>query len=254
MYRDFAERYSEFEDHHWWFRGRRKVLRALMEDLDWRVGLRVLEIGVGSGTSMQTLYPEGVEVYGLEPDVRNAEIARRRTQRPVYVGALERLPEEVRTEPFDVVTLFDVLEHLPDDVGALRRLRELLRPEGKLVLTVPAYMWLWSRHDVVNEHYRRYTARELARKLGEAGYRVCRVTYFNTLMLIPIAVFRWVSNVAGQIRPPKPAQRVPSDFEFRTGPLDTLWACIFALEAPWLRRWNLPAGVSVFGLAQRGPG
>ena len=143
----------EVDEHHWWYRGRRRIIRAELERLPLRAGARVLDAGCGSGRTLDELADYG-EVHGIELDPQAAEAARARRQGEVEVGRLEELPWDDAT--FDLITCLDVIEHTPDDRVTLAELRRVCKPGGWLLVTVPAYQALWSLHDDANHHYRRY--------------------------------------------------------------------------------------------------
>lgn len=247
MDRAYAEQYASFEEKHWWFRARRVILRRLLEQtVDWRPEINVLEIGTGPGLNLYSLYPPDCRLQGMEPDAGNAEIAARRGPVPVSVGTVEEMPVNLRSEQFDVITMFDVLEHIQDDHAALARVAERLRPAGTLVLTVPAFQWLWSGHDLVNQHFRRYTRAELVAKLRAAGYEVNRATYFNALLFPPIALARLAGRVFKRHETPA------SDFKEGSKTADALLYKIFAAESAWLSRgWSFAFGVSIFAAARK---
>jgi SAM-dependent methyltransferase len=243
----FAARYAELERRHWWFRARRCVLKALLAaDAPARPGLKVLEIGCGPGANLREVYPEGAELSAVEPDRGNAELAGRESRAHVLTGTAEALPDAVRNATFDLICLFDVLEHLEDDGAAVRELSKLLRPGGILAATVPAFASLWGRQDVVSRHFRRYTRRALIRLLHTEGVEIVRATYFNTFLFLPVAVSRW----AAQPRRASPGEtRV--DFDF-----DPAWARqilyrVFSAEAALLPRVSFPFGVSVYASARK---
>lgn len=246
---EYATRYVEFEKTHWWFRARRRILKALIDQgVDWGRVSQVLEIGAGSGANLAELYPEGVELTGIEPEAPSAELARQRGIATVHTGMLEEAPGLLEGVSFDVVSLFDVLEHVEDDQAALSILQGLVRPEGWLVLSVPAYQWLWSRHDDVNHHFRRYTRRQLVDRVSAAGFQVHTATYFNTLLFPPIAALRLLSKLW---RPQ--GDSGSSDMDLPSGGLNELLYRIFSLERGALKHCSLPFGVSLFVLARRTP-
>jgi SAM-dependent methyltransferase len=175
------------DEHHWWYRGRRRIIAAELDRLPLRAGARVLDAGCGSGRTLQDLRAYG-EVAGIELSELAAEHARERQLGEVRVGRVESLPWE--DDSFDLVTCLDVLEHTPDDRVALRELRRVTKRGGWLLLTVPAYPSLWSTHDVVNHHYRRYTRRLLRHAATDAAWRVERLTSFNSLLLPAAAAVR----------------------------------------------------------------
>jgi SAM-dependent methyltransferase len=244
---DYVRQYDSFEQRHWWFRVRRIILKGLLErHAGWKPGLRVVEVGTGPGETLQALYPADVVLAGVEPDASSAELAATRSGVPVWVGTVERLPPEVAREQPDLICLFDVLEHIQDDDGALDILREWLADGGRLALSVPAYNWMWGQQDVVNMHCRRYTRGDLCRKLEQHGFTVVRATYFNSILFPFIALFRLLARL-----PPWRNRPAHSDFDYSAGPFDRLLYGLFRLEWPLLKYVNLPFGGSCFVLARK---
>lgn len=242
----YAEQYSGYEQHHWWFRARRVILRRLLaKEIAWRPGMNVLEIGCGPGLNLYSLYPADCHLSGMEPEPENAAIAGKRGKVPVYVGTVEAMPAELQRQKFEVITMFDVLEHIRDDAEALQSVMQRLVPGGYLVLSVPAYQWMWGQQDVVNLHFRRYTGGQLVERLEEAGFEVQRVTYFNSLLFPPIAAVRLLARLFTSDK-----QAAKSDFEYSSGGLGEVLYRIFAAEAGWLERLSFPFGVSVFAVAR----
>jgi SAM-dependent methyltransferase len=175
------------DDRHWWYRGRRRVVRAVLDSLAIPKAARLLDAGAGSGRTLDELAAYA-HVAGIELNPVGVEAARSRGHQDVTEAAVEAIPHPDAT--FHVVTCLDVIEHTPDDVRSLRELRRVTRPGGALVVTVPAYPWLWSRHDELNRHYRRYTRRSLRRAAEAASWRVERMTGFNAAYLLPAAAVR----------------------------------------------------------------
>jgi SAM-dependent methyltransferase len=172
------------EDRHWWYRGRRKVLERAIADLRLPAAARILDAGCGSGRNMVELARHG-SVTGIDLSDTSVCLARDRAAGEVVEGSVLDLPFE--DDRFDLVVSLDVIEHLEDDLGALRELRRVVAPGGSLLVTVPAYQWLWSGHDEINHHHRRYTRCSLQRVAEQAGSEQVRTTYFNTVLL-PVAI------------------------------------------------------------------
>lgn len=231
----------EVDEHHWWYRGRRRVIRAELDRLALPADALVLDAGCGSGRTMEDLLEYG-RVYGVEVDPGATEIARARGVGEVRTGRLEELPFDDDT--FDLITCLDVLEHVADDHVALQELRRVCKPEGWLLATVPAYPALWSLHDRINHHYRRYERRTLREAALDAGWSMRLVTSFCIFLLAPAAVVRL-------------AQRGRTEDGYKPdltiGPawLNTILEQPLRLEASWLARGaTLPAGLSLLALLQ----
>jgi 2-polyprenyl-3-methyl-5-hydroxy-6-metoxy-1,4-benzoquinol methylase len=232
----------DVDEHHWWYRGRRRVIRAELDRLQLLRGARILDAGCGSGRTLEELVRYG-EVSGIELDSEAAEVAQARGHGEVLIGRLEELPWPDDT--FDLITCLDVIEHTPDDRTTLRELRRVCKPGGWLLLTVPAYQALWSVHDEANHHYRRYGRRALRDSAVDAGWRVNRMTSFNGLLLAPAAAVRLAQR----------GRRADSNYtpDLKLGPgwLNTLLEEPLRIEAGWLRRGRtLPAGLSLLAVLE----
>jgi SAM-dependent methyltransferase len=184
MDRDYELQTHRAEDRHWWYRGRRSVLERVISDLRLPPGARILDAGCGSGRNMVEFARHGV-VTGIELSPTSVCLARERHTGEVIEGSVLEMPFDAGA--FDLAASLDVIEHLEDDLQALRELRRSVAPGGSLLVTVPAYQWLWSGHDEINHHHRRYTRRSLQRVAEQAGWEQVRTTYFNSLLL-PVAI------------------------------------------------------------------
>jgi SAM-dependent methyltransferase len=237
----------EVDEHHWWYRGRRAIIRSELARLPLRRPAVVLDAGCGSGRTMQELVGFG-EVHGLELDPEAAELARGRGHGEVHTGRLEELPWP--PDSFDLITCLDVIEHTPDDGATLSALREVCKPGGWMLITVPAYPSLWSLHDVANHHYRRYSRRTLRAVAEGSGWRVVRLSSFNSLLLAPAAAVRLAQrrrlrNIDGSYTP-----------ELKLGPawLNGVLERPMRAEARWLSRGHtLPVGLSLLAVLQNPP-
>jgi SAM-dependent methyltransferase len=232
----------DVDEHHWWYRGRRRIIRAELDKLPLPAGAQILDAGCGSGRTLQELADYGT-VRGLELNPEAAEVARGRGVGEVVIGRLEELPWDDAT--FDLLTCLDVLEHTPDDRATLRELRRVTKPGGWLLLTVPAYPSLWSTHDEVNHHFRRYGRDTLSSAASDAGWQVRRLTSFNSLLLAPAAAVRLSQR---RRRKRSGAEHIP---ELRLGPtwLNGVLERPLLIEARWLERGRtLPAGLSLLAV------
>ena len=186
---------------------------------------------------------------GVDIDDEAVGYCRERGLQNVRLGEAAKLPFD--DGGFDLVTALDVVEHLTDDTAAFKEMRRVLRPEGYLLVTVPAHMFLWGDQDEVNLHKRRYGAAELRDRLTASGFEVLRLSYMNALLFPPIAVIRFLRRLEHRLRPRIPHQ---SDFRYPAPrPVNFLLGHVFAAEGPILRRTDIPFGVSILALARKGP-
>lgn len=233
------EQMAAVEDVHWWFLGRRAVIQAALNGVPQTGQARVLDAGCGSGGNL-TAYTGYGPVFGVDTEPGALARAQSRGFAGVGVASLAALPW--RDAAFDLVCATDVIEHVEDDVGALRELRRVTAPGGHLLVTVPAYRWLWSDSDVQLGHQRRYTAPEINERCREAGWTLVRTSYFNTTLLPAIAAVRWV-------RKKRRSGFAPTELE-QTGPTaNKVLRWPMAFEARLVKSGvRLPTGVSIVSL------
>lgn len=237
------EAYERAGDEHWWFQGRRRILAGLLEGWQPPIAGRILDVGPGYGVNTAVLARHGpVTAVDLDPVSLAACVAR---------GAHDTVLADATDPPFgdatfDLVAGLDVLEHLDDDAGALGEWHRILHDDGRLLVTVPAFPCLWGRQDVLAEHRRRYGKRQLRNLLEGNGFRVERLSFFNTLLFPPIAMARLAMRPFLDDAPGRSDLDVPAPFGLNGG-----LARLFGCEAHVLRRVNLPIGVSLVALARR---
>jgi SAM-dependent methyltransferase len=228
----------EEDRRHWYFRGRLAVLSAIFDRVLPRGGCRIVELGCGTGNVLHTLARFG-ETVGVEHDEALRAVARGNGL-DVRPGTL---PDDVPLPDgsADAVLLLDVIEHLDDDLAALRTARRLVRSGGMVIVTVPAYAWLWSGHDVALGHRRRYTARRLRNVLREAELRVQHLGYFNTVLFPAIAAVRGAKRLAGACG---------HDLGHPPDVINRTLTSLFAFERHLVLRPGLPFGCSVLAVAR----
>lgn len=241
-----AELYAQLatlEDHHWWFMGRRRILQsAILRLVSLPRPARILDAGCGTGGNLAMLSEFG-SVVGLEMVSEGAKRAHGRQVAAVCQGRLpDNLPFPGNT--FDLAVALDVLEHLDDDEAALQALRALVKPGGSVLLTVPAFSFLWSHHDEVHHHRRRYTLSEVARKLVRAGLRVDYGSYFNTC-LFPVVTLVRLCKSKLKIHPQS------SDLSLPARPANALLRSIFGFERHLIGLIRFPLGVSILAVGTK---
>lgn len=225
------------EDIHWWHVAK----RALVSDLLPRHSLRrILDVGCGGGALMQLLSSRAI-VYGLDSSPISLRSAKDRGFTTLSAADATALP--FSDDVFDAVMALDVIEHLESPHAVLREMRRVLHPDGTVIVTVPAYTWMWSYADQLLGHYRRYTRKRLVRELIEAGFTIGRATYFHS-WLLPIAwVFRRVKGALGKVGS-------TDDFPLRPLP-NRLLLGVTRAELRLLLKMNLPFGLSIAATARR---
>ena len=229
---------------HWWYRARRALVGELLAGR-LEPGARVIDVGCGTGDNLPALEDAaGRTVVGVELSPYAVRHAPRSAAGDVRVGVsrAEHLP--FRTGSADLVTSMDVIEHLDDD-AALAEYRRVVRPGGLVLLTVPAYPWLWSHHDDWAAHLRRYTRRTLVDAVVRAGLQPLRTTYFNSFLVPPAAVMRRT--------PVRRLITVEQDEVGAASPMvDRVMTGLAAGERRWTRGGrSVPFGLSIVTLAER---
>lgn len=228
------------DEYHWWYRGRRRLINAALKRVALPEPARILDAGCGSGRTLDELAVHG-QVSGLDISETAAAVARSRGHADIRVGRVEELPWDDDT--FDLIVSLDVIEHTPDDRVTLGELRRVTRPGGFALITVPAYQMLFSAHDVVNHHYRRYARTTLDTAASDAGWKTQFTTYFNSILLPPAAIVRLVQRRSRE----QPKAR--SDFEMTPAWMSGLLELPMRGEAAWVQSGRrLPAGLSLLAL------
>lgn len=230
----------ELEDRHWWFRGRWAVIEALIGRLRLPPSPEILDAGCGTGGNLQR-YARMGRAVGVDPSPEAVRFCRERSLEPVEQAGLESLPFE--DGRFDLICATDVLEHVEAEGEALAELLRVAAPGGALLLTVPAYQWLWTAEDERLHHFRRYTRRRLREAVERAGWRTEAATYFNSILLPAIAAARLIPR----------RDDGTADLERTPDALNGALSIPMRLEARLIGAGaRLPAGVSI-GIVCRKP-
>ena len=246
MDRVVFDRMAAHDTTHWWYRARRDILADYLTRFgDLPAKAHILEIGCGTGHNLPMLSQFGkVDAIEIDPTARS--MASERLGKPVGAAPLPALPGVPRGT-YDLIAVLDVVEHVEDDVGALQAMAQCLAPGGKILITVPAHAWMWSAHDVVNHHHRRYSKATLRRAIEQAGLSPRKLGYFNSLLFPLAATARVLGRLTGRDysddSPPPPA-------------VNSLFERVFRLERHLVGRVPMTPGVSIVTLAEpaAGPG
>lgn len=244
MDRVVYDRMNELEARHWWFVSRRKVIAALIDRMPqaWP-DFAILEAGCGTGGNLLTLAHYG-KVDAFEYDATARQQAIEKTKMDVCFGAL---PDEVPFDGrrYDLIGLFDVLEHVEADVASLAALRELLSDRGVILVTVPAFQWLWSQHDERHHHMRRYTRASLAEAARKAGLKVRYSSYFNFFLFPAAIAMRTFKRLSGSSTPD---DTMPRPF------VNRILTAVFSSERHLIGRIRLPVGLSLAAVLEKAEG
>ena len=243
MEKDFEKKYHDVEINHWWFKSRRKYLLDLLKDVS--KDSKILDIGCSSGIFLKDLESLGFKpenLFGIDINDVAIENCKSNGLQNCFVMDAQNIS---LSEKFDIIIASDCLEHLEDDKKALKNWKNLLKIGGQMYVFVPAFMSLWSYHDEVNMHYRRYTNVELKSKMQAENLEIQKASYWNFFLFLPVYGFRKVSaafqkNKSGE-----------SDISIGNSFVNTSLLKLIVFENKLLKVMNFPFGVSTFCIAKR---
>jgi len=244
MLEDTYEKFYQLDLTHWFPSGRRRVLQGLVDRFASRP-LRIADIGCGTGANLKMLAQYG-SVIGVDTFPKAVWYCRERGFPKCLVGSLPQLPFPDGT--FGLVCAIDVIEHIDDDAAAVRELVRICRPGGTLLITVPAYEWLWSEHDDANLHKRRYTRPRLQKLFTGQDVDLVKLTHFNFLLSPPIVLVRAIGKLKHRFQP-SPHPRL--DYAETPAPLNALLLHLFSWERFLVNYVDAPFGISIACLARK---
>ena len=239
MRADEFSKMRALENANWWFRGRRQLLRGLIRRLGFDDAL-ILDAGCGTGFARRELDKVGT-VIGLDTSPEAFALGQD-DEATGCIAVIEQAPFE--NDTFDLAVALDLLEHLEDDHRALAEIYRVCKPGGYLFATVPACQWIWSRHDEVLGHRRRYSAADLGRKVREAGFAISKLSYVVTTVFPLAAAYRLMRRSAAKTNASSDLFRMPE-------PANSLLAGLMNLESRLAWHARLPFGLTAFVLASK---
>jgi len=246
----YEAKYHQLEEQHWWFAGRRDAVYDLIQRIQLPATAAILEIGCSGGPLMQRLRAAGyTDLTGIDVSAPAIELAQARGV--PNVSLMDGAALEFADTRFDLVIASDVLEHIENEAKALSEWTRVLKPGGQMLVFVPAHSYLWSEHDVVNHHFRRYSRAGLVAALIRAGLRPSRSSFWNAAMYFPTAALRLGRRL---VSGPVSSEKKPGatgDLHHFVGPANAALLGWVKAENRLLRHVDLPLGVSVFALAQK---
>lgn len=230
------------EKEHWWYRVRRKIVRDIFERYTdkSKKGLKILDAGCGTGALMNEVCLFG-EVYGLDFSVNALNFCKERGEQNLTLGSIDKVP--FPDNYFDVVLALDVLEHIKDDNEAILEVKRVLKKDGLAIFFVPANMFLWGITDELSNHFRRYTAPELNKKIIKTGMTIIRKSYFNTFLFLPILLTRTFVRIFGI--------KIKNENDINSKFMNNIFYWIFYVESLLLKYINLPFGVSIMVISKK---
>jgi len=231
----------EVESYHWWFVVRRKLIKSLLSSMNLTRDSFALDIGCGTGSNLEILKSPGLSVIGLDASIYALSLVKDKLNLPLINGDINNLP--IKHESIGLIIAADIVEHLDNDVNGIRECYQALKKGGLLILTVPAFKFLWGIQDVVTGHKRRYSRGEILQKLRQGGFEVLRSSYFNFFLFFPILLGRRLIRLLGV--------KVESENKINSPVANFFLKNLFSLEPYILRFFSFPFGVSIFCVAQK---
>lgn len=227
------------EETHWWHKAKNSYVNLLISLYIIKRNLSILDVGCGTGKNMENMGKWGV-VCGVDVSDEAISFCKRRNLTKVKKGGAEKIP--FVKESFDMVCALDVLEHV-DDRSSMKEIYRVLKNNGHVIITVPAFRFLWSKWDEALHHKRRYTKEQLAKILTAEGFVIKKNTYIHSFLIIPVIIVRYIKQLNQ-----KPYS---SDFQMNNGFTNTFLSFISKLEQWWIKRYDMPFGTSVLCIAQK---
>lgn len=232
----------ELEESYWWFVARNRIIKDLTEQYSGLSnGASVLDVGAGTG-GFAKLISETYNPICMDTSDLALDYCTKRGLPNIYNGLLSDFISTGKI--VDGVFMLDVVEHIEDDNDVVGQVYDLLPVNGAFIVSVPAYMWLWSRHDVMHMHYRRYTRKHLNKLLRDAGFTIEYSTYFNTFLFLPAVLKRFYDKITGEKGEYRPVDDVSPG-------VNKLFTRIFMSERKLLMHFTFPFGVSILTIARK---
>jgi len=227
---------SKVEAFHWWFVGRRRLLKSLLSSINIPKNHLIIDTGCGTGSNLRALASWGYNVIGLDRSPYALSLVRTKGNFPLLSGDLNQLP--IKTKSVGIIIAMDILEHLENDENGIREIYHALTKGGVLILTVPAFNPLWGIQDIVTGHKRRYSKEEITNKLKKAGFIVLDSSYFNFFLFFPILIARRMIRLIGL--------KIKSENNINFPLVNFFLKIIFSWELYILKYFSFPFGVSIY--------
>lgn len=243
MEESYTSKYHKLEEDYWWFLARRNIIYKLLKG--YHKNIEILEVGCSGGALIRLLKRQGFSrIHGIDIDEKAIEICRQTRLTDVYVADAKNT--DFKDRQFDIIIASDILEHIEDEDKTLFEWNRILKVGGELLIFVPAFKFLWSKHDEVNRHYRRYSKSELIGALEKNGFNLKRISYWNFSLFLPVTLVRLYQRLLSSKRGSGYQLHKANRFMNKT------LECILRLENSFLSGGiNLPLGVSIFAIARK---
>ena len=233
---------SELEVTNWWNYGRQKILHSVLSNIHQKSSLKIFDVGCGPGGTTLSFLKFG-DVFGTDFSTFALKKAKEKGLQNVFRSTLSDIP--IKNQSFDVITALDVIEHVEHDLIVLHELKRILTSNGYLIITVPAFQFLWSEHDVALLHFRRYNKHTLSKVLDSSGFEIIKMSYFVSFLFPFVAIYRLLSKIKITSKKPKANEgKFPK-------PINDFFKKIMEFENKLLTKFNLPFGISLLCVVKK---
>ena len=238
----YYETESKIESFHWWFLGRRNLFSRIIKKIGMHNKANILEIGTSTGANLRMLHELGfVNVRGLDLSDQAIKWCLEKGLNNVDKGDICNIPSN--DEVYDLVMATDILEHVDNDILAIKEVIRVLAPGGKSIITVPAFQSLWGMQDILGQHKRRYRKIDLIKKLNIENIRIIECYYFNYILFVPIFVVKKIINLF--------KLKIKSEAEINSPLLNNFFLKVFNLDVCTAKYVSPPFGVSILVLIEK---
>lgn len=228
------------EDKHWWHISKRRIVHKLIEKYNTKENPKILDIGCGTGKNMEDLQNLG-SIYGLDSSPEALRFCKKRGLNNLILGSAEKT--KLKNNFFDIITILDVLEHT-DDKKTLKEVHRILRDDGLIIITVPAFSWLWSNWDIVLHHKRRYTKKNLTGVFKKEGLQIIKISYMYSFLVLPVLIIRALKSLFLK-------KSYSSDFKLSSPFLNLIMNKITNIESFFIMLTSIPIGTSIIVVAKK---
>jgi len=246
MDKEYELKYHQLEEEYWWFKSRRSMVFSLIEKMNLSKDAKILEVGCSGGPLLELLKNEGYHnTYGIDLSENAIDVCKERGILNAF--QMDAVNLQFSDSEFDLVIASDILEHIEDEMSALAEWNRVLKLNGKLIVFVPAFNSLWSQHDEINYHFRRYTKKMLLGSLTKNGFNVNNSSYWNFVLFFPSFIFRFFQRKFQGNRNEKSQGQL---YEINSS-LNNVLNGLITVENKMLNHMKFPLGVSVFAICQK---
>jgi ubiquinone/menaquinone biosynthesis C-methylase UbiE len=219
----------------WWYEGRRDLYKIFVKKIKLNKNPKILDIGCGTGDNIILLSKFG-ECYGIDFSNKAVKYCKEKGLKKVYIA--DALDTKFKSNNFDLVTAFDVMEHIKNDKGFIREIKRILKPSGYAIISVPAFDFLWNENDKLSQHNKRYTKRSI-KKLVDKDFDIVKISYWNSTIFFPVMLYCFYERFKKSKKRTNNLNKIPKF-------MDKILRYVIKIENILVEKANMPFGVSLF--------